>query len=469
MRKLFLILIALALSPSLLGQSSSGPFIINSSTSPCATINTKRQQTVGIDVEGTFSMTLQPEVSIQGRPPQNIQVTPSTSSTAQSTITSAGYYAGAVASYDTFLLCVSSYSSGTATIYLNTVDQLNASLLGGGGGGGGSQNPTIASITEANAPLENILLNPLSGNFEVGFSTAAGNAIRINDAQTNADEILFGPYQGTTPTAGTGYAVNDTGSITTNTSGQGGTGGTYTVTSVGAGGAVTGVSIGSGGTGYAVGAIYSTSVTTGAGDGTLALNVGSVNGSGTITGLSVAVEGGIDLTGVNGSFIDLDGSESAFAGITISNNGNGGSIEIASFPQNSRQLPDGWYSSGTMSSDHHSLTSICQANGTAANPSVVSCGSFSGGAFSCATAASTHTCVIDSSVICNGTGVQCISGLTTTSVIFVEQVADEGSALGVTCNTNAVTYMITARAAGSFTLTLGTFSTNPVCFNFQVS
>lgn len=132
-RFVFLLAFCFALGPPIFAQSRSGPFTINSSSSPCASINVLGQATVGIQVTGTFSATLQPEVSVQGQKPQNTQVTPSTSSTAQATITAAGTYVSGVGGYDTFLVCVSSYASGTATIYLNASPAPNASLFGNGG------------------------------------------------------------------------------------------------------------------------------------------------------------------------------------------------------------------------------------------------------------------------------------------------------------------------------------------------
>jgi hypothetical protein len=190
---------------------------------------------------------------------------------------------------------------------------------------------------------------------------------------------------------------------------------------------------------------------------------------------------GIAITGASGSeiFIDQDFSE----GIGIEETaGANGSIEVqvpgtgdgdwevqvlASPGAYSVQTNEGWYSHLIMGSDHHALTSRCAAVGTSANPSVVACGAFAGGAFSCATAASGGTCVVDATSVCVAAG--CIAGLTTTSTIFVSQVTDEGSILGVTCNTSPVTAMVSARSNGvSFTVTLGTFTTNPVCFNFAV-
>lgn len=118
-------------SPPSEAQATAGPFTISSSSSPCAKISVTGQGSVVAKVSGTFSITLQPELSMQGQPPDNTVVTPSTSTsgTKQGTITAAGSYSAAVGSYDTFLVCVSSYVSGSATIYLNTSPVINAGLF----------------------------------------------------------------------------------------------------------------------------------------------------------------------------------------------------------------------------------------------------------------------------------------------------------------------------------------------------
>jgi hypothetical protein len=135
LRRFLFFLFALALSPSppLLAQSTAKTFTLTAANQ-CATIGVTALPTVGIYVSGTFSMTLQPEVSINGSTPQNSQVTPSTSTTPQSTITTTGNYLAAVGGYDSFLLCVSSYSSGSATVVLNPSPALNAGLIGGAAG-----------------------------------------------------------------------------------------------------------------------------------------------------------------------------------------------------------------------------------------------------------------------------------------------------------------------------------------------
>ncbi len=132
-RCIYVLFLSLALSPPVWAQSKAGPFVLSSASSPCAVIETTAQATIGIKVKGTFTMTLQPEISIQGQTPDNTSVTPYGSQTSQSTITAAGSFTSAVAAGDTFLLCVSAWTSGTATVWLNASTVVAANLLGGGG------------------------------------------------------------------------------------------------------------------------------------------------------------------------------------------------------------------------------------------------------------------------------------------------------------------------------------------------
>lgn len=118
---------------STFAAAQSGPFVISSASSVCASIGVGGPiSTVTVEVEGTFSMTLQPEISIFGRSPANSQVSPSTSSAPQATITAAGYYRADVSSYSLFEVCPTSYASGTATIYLYPG---NGTIAGGGSSG----------------------------------------------------------------------------------------------------------------------------------------------------------------------------------------------------------------------------------------------------------------------------------------------------------------------------------------------
>lgn len=105
-------------------------------------------------------------------------------------------------------------------------------------------------------------------------------------------------------------------------------------------------------------------------------------------------------------------------------------------------------------------TTNCAAVGTSANPSVASCTAAAAGAFSCATNASTGTCQVNTTAV------------TANSEIFVQEDDSLGTRLSVTCNTNSITPTsapVAARSAGvSFTINLGTITTNPECFSYLI-
>lgn len=115
---------------------------------------------------------------------------------------------------------------------------------------------------------------------------------------------------------------------------------------------------------------------------------------------------------------------------------------------------------GGTSTSKLSTAANCGAVGSAANPSLVACTTASAGAFSCATNASGGTCVVSTTAV------------SANSEIIVNQVVDEGTRLGVTCNTANVLGtgpFVTSKSAGtSFTITLGTVTTNPACFDYMV-
>lgn len=113
--------------------------------------------------------------------------------------------------------------------------------------------------------------------------------------------------------------------------------------------------------------------------------------------------------------------------------------------------------------DTLATVTACAANGTAANPSVVSCGNNSAGMFSCSATASTGTCQVNTTVV------------TANSLIFITQDQADGGAgqLNVTCNTgnvlNTTKPLLVSKAAGSnFIINLGTVTANPACFEFHI-
>lgn len=102
----------------------------------------------------------------------------------------------------------------------------------------------------------------------------------------------------------------------------------------------------------------------------------------------------------------------------------------------------------------------CSGVGTAASPSVAACGNASQGNFSCATAATGATCQVNTTRV------------TANSQIYVQEDETQGTKLGVTCNTSTnvlpVSRLLASKTAGSFTINLGTVTTNPGCFSFRV-
>jgi hypothetical protein len=105
----------------------------------------------------------------------------------------------------------------------------------------------------------------------------------------------------------------------------------------------------------------------------------------------------------------------------------------------------------------------CAAIGTSASPSVASCGAAATGHFSCATNATGATCQINTTAV------------TAKSEIFVfeSDTTATGTAVGVTCNTstavNPASRLLASYVAGtSFTINLGTVTTNPACFSYQI-
>jgi len=106
------------------------------------------------------------------------------------------------------------------------------------------------------------------------------------------------------------------------------------------------------------------------------------------------------------------------------------------------------------------LQNDCAAVGTAANPSIVSCGAFPVGVFSCDVAASGGTCQVNDTQV------------TANSEILVTENSSEGTRLGVTCNTApsvvpAIT-LASKSAGASFIINAPTFITNPACFDYVI-
>ena len=216
-RILFSLVALAALSPpALLAQSQvSGTIPSAGGGATCVSINATAQSTVGIQVTGTWTGTLQPEISIQGQSAQNTQVVPSTSSTAASTITANGVYTARVAGGTTFLLCGNTVASGTANIFLNATTAVSLNGIGSGSGGtpggstgqlqynnggvfGGISNPsTPASVpqflteTSGNNPAFNLpgvvpRASVCTGNVDTILATDRNGYVSENDASACA-------------------------------------------------------------------------------------------------------------------------------------------------------------------------------------------------------------------------------------------------------------------------------------------
>lgn len=180
----------LALSLLLCGfaHAQSGPFVITSASSQCASIGVGGPvNAVGIDVEGTFSITLQPEISLSGRPPKNTSATPSTSTSGalQATITAAGYYQVNVSGYSEFEVCPTAYASGTATIYL--YPGTGPTNLSGSSSASGSNVTVVGPVDGSNNVLVDLATALPAGANIIGAVTESGTwNVRTQDGSGNA-------------------------------------------------------------------------------------------------------------------------------------------------------------------------------------------------------------------------------------------------------------------------------------------
>lgn len=111
--------------------------------------------------------------------------------------------------------------------------------------------------------------------------------------------------------------------------------------------------------------------------------------------------------------------------------------------------------------DVFATTTNCGVVGTAASPSVAACGAAASGSFSCATNATGATCVVNTTAV------------TANSQIDIIEDDSIGTRLSVTCNTGTAVlpanHVIASKVAGtSFTINLGTVTTNPACFDYTI-
>src|SRR5579871_2893071 len=190
-----LLFLLVALGPPLSFGQVTG--VINASNSPCVTINVTNKSTVSINTTETFSATLQPEVAIQGQAATNASVTPYGSTTSQSTITTANNFRADVAGADLFLVCVTSYVSGSVTVTLGIPTQaVSTGLISSGGASGGS----LSGMTGGQVPIAATATTVTSSKAMAG----SGSAIVTGPASsTSGDVVTYTGTGGQTSDSGT--------------------------------------------------------------------------------------------------------------------------------------------------------------------------------------------------------------------------------------------------------------------------
>lgn len=163
-----------------------------------------------------------------------------------------------------------------------------------------------------------------------------------------------------------------------------------------------------------------------------------------------AAETSVDAPNGSGSVVINDSANSGTGGLNVCSGGASPTCHVADIT-----------GAGLVKGTTFGTETICAAVGTAASPSVASCTAAPAGSFSCATNATGATCVVNTTAV------------TVNSQIFVTEDETLGTRLGVTCNTGTTVVptsrLIAARSAGvSFTINLGTVTTNPACFSYSI-
>jgi len=201
-------------------------------------------------------------------------------------------------------------------------------------------------------------------------------------------------------------------------------------------------------------------------DGTVALPAYAF-GAATGTGFSrnganivVSIAGGAQISLTSSSGVSLNSGD-WYVWSSTSDPTAAHDTSLARSAAKSVQIGVNGDSTGNIKVAAYKTDTNCAAVGTAANPSVASCTGATAGSFSCATNASTGTCTVNTTAV------------TVNSEIFIEGRNDTttGTRLGVTCNTGITTALpeISAVvAATSFTINLGTFTSNPECFSYFI-
>lgn len=161
----------------------------------------------------------------------------------------------------------------------------------------------ISAIAGVVSPVDDLAVSPSLAVVTSGATTGAPMIVptylaratvenqplvfaSVSEDPTPAGPILTGLTHATIDVGGTGYAVNDTGTIDQD---RWGGGATYRVTAV-TGSVVTAVTVVAGGDGYTIqDNPLATGVTTGGGDGNLTLNVVTLNAAAMTTSMAVTV------------------------------------------------------------------------------------------------------------------------------------------------------------------------------------
>lgn len=203
------------------GQSVSGSIPSTGGGASCVSVGADSQGIVAISVTGTWSGTLQPEISIGGDAPANTQVTPYSSSTAQSTITGNGAFRATIAGATQFLLCGNTVASGTANVKLNVVKlaaNLNAQGAGASPGGAASGDltgnypgPTVAQVNRAALPASKTIVGT-NGSSQIIDASAATLA---NNTSGTAANLSGTPALPNGTTATTQGALDNSGKLGT--------------------------------------------------------------------------------------------------------------------------------------------------------------------------------------------------------------------------------------------------------------
>ena len=113
---LLLLLCSFVCSADSFGQSF-GPYSITA-TGCTKPIQISGYATATYYVEGSWSGTIQPQVSVAAQAPVNALATPAASTSTQGTVTASGAYFSSVSGYTFFVACGNSVT-GTATLYIN--------------------------------------------------------------------------------------------------------------------------------------------------------------------------------------------------------------------------------------------------------------------------------------------------------------------------------------------------------------